>query len=68
MGFFQLLDSLVLFFDLLAELIDQFLQLIELLVVNSRRGPDRQRDQQRATDCGASQGESCFFWVNIVGV
>ena len=42
MRFFQLTDSLVLFFDLLALFGDQVFQLVELLVVNGRRCPDGQ--------------------------
>ena len=54
MCFFQLIDSLVLFFDLLALFGDHVFQLVELLVVNSRRCPDRQDHNQRAAGGGAS--------------
>jgi hypothetical protein len=52
--FFQLLDSLVLVFDLLAESSDQVFQLVELLVVNRPQCPDRQHDHQSAAHGGAS--------------
>ncbi len=45
--FFQQLDSLVLFFDLLAEFVDQVFQFVELLVVNGGRCRNRQRHDQR---------------------
>jgi hypothetical protein len=42
MCFFQLIDPLVLFFDLLDQVGDEVFHLVELLVVDGRRCPDWQ--------------------------
>jgi hypothetical protein len=52
--FFQLLDSLILFFDLLAEFIDQVFQLVELLVVRRAQCSERQHEQHSTADGSAS--------------
>ena len=41
MGFFQLVNAVALFFDLLAQYGDRLLQVLELLVVNGRRCRNR---------------------------